>query len=141
MNSLLVAVPIELQLVCRGGMDAELRTFAAAHPLGPGIAQERVGQQAEVIGLARLSRHVNNLGAEAGTIKVDTVGTRSEVGMDGPGGPRPCLDRGRSVLKLQQHVAKCEVTLIADIADQHRCIPRLADSPQGRQVNGLRQLL
>src|SRR5262249_23592531 len=50
---LLVAIPPKRELVLLDRMHAKLGFLAGSHPLRPGIAEQAIAQQAEVIGPAR----------------------------------------------------------------------------------------
>ena len=94
MSSLLDPVSPELKLVRLDGMDAELGLLAGLDPLGPGVAEQAVGQQAELIGrLSRRDLHAHALGPEAGLLERDLVSARRQVDVDRARRPRAGLHR------------------------------------------------
>ncbi len=113
------AVAPQLQPIRFDRVDAELGPFAGADALGPGVAEQAVGEQAEVIRLSRPRRQTQALAAEAGLGERHLVLAGRQLGVHGPAGARARLPRLAVAGKFQQHVGQGRITLVADVADQH----------------------
>ena len=101
-------------------MDPELGLFSGSHPLGPGIAQQAVCEQPEVVGLrvgSDVDRHA--LCAETGFLKRHPVRPGRDLDVDRTRRPRAGLERAASRFELQEDVGQGDVTLIADVGYQH----------------------
>ena len=67
----LEAVPPETQMIGLDGVDPELGLFARFDPLGPGVAEQAIRKEAELMRrLARSDLQSHALGPEAGLLKV-----------------------------------------------------------------------
>src|SRR5262249_3312918 len=67
------AVTPQRQLVLLDGVDAELALLAGADALRPGVAEQAVGQQTEMVRSRQGQRQADALGAEAGPVQHDAV--------------------------------------------------------------------
>lgn len=65
-------------------VDPELGAVAGARPLGPDVAEQAVGEHAELVRFAGFDRQVNPLGSKAGFRQGDATGARGEIGVDRP---------------------------------------------------------
>ena len=63
----------QLQLVRLDRVDAELAGLAAADPLGPGVAEQAVGKEPELVRRRDGHRHPASFGPEAGALQGDGV--------------------------------------------------------------------
>ena len=59
------AITPEAEAIGFGGMDTKLGPFPRLHRPRPDIAQQTIGQQAELIGPGRVNRHGDTLGTKA----------------------------------------------------------------------------
>ena len=82
------AVAPQLEAVFDHGVNAELGALAAFDASGPHIAEQAVGEQAEVIGLVGVGLHLDDLGAVAGAAEDDFVGAGLDIGVDRAGDGR-----------------------------------------------------
>ncbi len=118
---LLAAVAEEFQLVGLVAVNAELRALAAAHPLGPGIAKQPVGEEPEVAGAALDDADAHALAAVALAGEDHLAGPRRQIRVHGAGGAGPRLHHvSRGSGELQERVRQGHVALVAHVSDQHR---------------------
>src|SRR5207248_6836063 len=91
-----------------------------AHAARPGVSEQAVGKQPEVIWLVWSRRDADALAAEPPLVERDLVFARRQVEMHRPAGPRAGLERvtGR-VGELQQHIGEADISFVADVGYQH----------------------
>src|SRR5262249_2904433 len=75
-----------LRPVAPARADADRGLLAGARALGPGVAGQAVGEQAERVRQAGPRRHAHALGAVARLVQRHDVLARRQLGVDGPAG-------------------------------------------------------
>ena len=114
-------VPEQFQFVGCRRVAAELRLFPGLHPLWPHVPQQLIAQPAKLKRLVlsgQLERKA--LGAVPQSAEGDRPAAGSQVGAHGTGDARAGLDDGAVVaLEFEQDIVDSDVTLIANVSDQH----------------------
>ena len=117
--------PAPFGIVTYGYGSAGSYAVAGGAPLGPAVAEQAVGQQAEVYRPAGGHVGVDALGAKPGPGEADLVAAGGQVGIDGAG--RGGADDGAGAagaLELQGDVGQGGVVFVADVSNQHGEAPR-----------------
>src|SRR5262249_38458936 len=113
------AVAPQLQPVRLGRVDAELGPAAGADAPGPGVAEQAVGQQAELVRPGGRQAQPDAPWAQAGAGQPHDVVARRQVGVDGAAGPRAGLEGFLSARKFQQDFSQGLKTLVTDVTEEH----------------------
>jgi hypothetical protein len=117
---LLPAVPPELQLVSGVAMHAELRRLAALYPLRPGITEQAVHQQAELVRLWRRQGEFDPLASIAVLREHDFIFSRRHIRMDSSAGSRASGDGDKVLVQdFDLDAGKCDIAMVADVANEH----------------------
>src|SRR5262245_49479231 len=102
-------------------MDAKLGRLAAANALGPGVAQQAVAEQPELMHGAGTDVSSGPLGTETRFREDDRVIALGTVTVDRSARARAGFPRrAAGVGQLHEHVRQRCVALVAHVTDQHR---------------------
>ena len=98
------AISPEAQVIGLDRVNAELGLLACLQPFGPGVAEQTVGEQTKLVGLAQLScdLQLNALGAEAGLLKGDLVLACGQLDVHRAGRSRASLERAGVALRIPE---------------------------------------
>ena len=113
----LPAVAPQIEAVGFERVDAELGLLARLDPLGPGVAEQLMREQAEVVRPVGVDVDLPALGAEAVFLQGHGVGAGGNVGEDLAGGPRAGFEVQVFVGEFELHVVQGDVAFVADVAD------------------------
>src|SRR5262249_54091456 len=114
------AIAPQLELVGHDGMDAELTGLAALHPLGPGVAEQAVAEEAKVMRQPDAWRHADAFAAEARLLQGDLVFGVGQIGVHGAAGAGAGLEGIAALVgELERDVGEGDVVFIADVTDEH----------------------